>query len=1109
VRHFVRTALGLVISFFFYGEMRAQQRLFSLLPPDSTGIKFKNVVLDDKDINIIDYLYFYNGSGVAIGDVNHDGLPDVFLASNRFSCKLYLNKGNLKFEDVTVKAGVTGAPGTFKTGVVMVDINNDGWMDIYICRSASQDPELRRNILYVNNQDGTFTNRAKEYGIDDDGYGTNGYFNDMDADGDLDLLVVNHPYNFVETDGIHLTYNKKRELEAAKDTSLRGESDRYYENVNGKYVDRTYQAGLRTRSFGLSAILQDFNGDGKTDIYQANDFLEPDYLFINKGNNRFVNEFDQYFKHGAYFSMGTDYADLNNDGLSDLIVTDMLPTDNRRRKQLQKPSSYDQFNKQVKYGFGYQYLKNVVQVNNGNGTYSDIGYYTGMAFSDWSWAVLIQDFDNDRLKDVYIANGMPRDIHDLDYVRFKNDSIRKEMIRLKNANDILKLLSIIPTVRVQKAFFRNYGGLNFRKESGESGLEHFAWSFGAAYGDLDGDGDLEMVVNNSNDFAFVYKNNAIEKKLGHSLQIALQGPEKNRNGIGTKIEVETADGVKTTLVVNPMKGYLSSHDAGQIVGTGNFETARLIVTWPDGKSQTFEKAETGKMLAVKYSEAQTIPSSSQEQPAYFSNVTSESRLNHLHKENDYIDFKLEPLLPHRFSQLGPCMVVADLDGDKRDDFFIGGAKDFAASVYFQNSDTGFTVRKQPAFEADKMFEDGAVAALDFDNDGDLDLIVTCGGNDYPKQISKYPVRLYRNDGKGNFSSIKIGKTIHTSANSLAVSDYNKDGIPEIFIGGRVAPGHYGQIPESYLVQIQGDSIMNVTDSALSKIGMVTSAVWSDMNNDTWPDLVLAGEWMPVTVFLNQKGTLSKKPITIENTNGWWNTITCSDLDKDGDMDIVGGNLGLNTRYRGNKDYPVTMVVSDFDKNGSTDCMISVFNRDKSYPIALRDNVLDQMPYLRKKFLRYNSYANATIKDIFSPEQLANASRFEANQMVSSVFKNDGNAVFTRNDLPAEAQFFPVNAIVVRDVDHDSIPDLLLAGNDYSTEVETGRNDAGVGLMLKGGKDGYYQGITLSKSGYFVPGDVKCTYPIRVGMKDCLLVGRNGEKVSLIEFNENKKVDLHK
>ncbi|HPI10609.1 MAG TPA: VCBS repeat-containing protein [Catalimonadaceae bacterium] len=1104
-----RHLFPLFLFFLLVETANAQSKLFSLLPPDSTGVRFKNVVLDDKNINIIDYLYFYNGAGVSIGDVNHDGLPDIFLVSNRFSCKLYLNKGNLKFEDVTVRAGVTGEPGTYKTGVVMVDINNDGWMDIYICRSASENPDLRRNILYINNQDGTFTNRAKEYGVDDDGYGTNGYFNDLDGDGDLDLFVVNHPFNFVETDGIHLTYNKKRELVADKDTSKRGESDRYYENVNGKFVDRTYAAGLRTRAFGLSAILQDFNGDGLTDIYQANDFLEPDFLFINKGNNHFVNEYDQFFRHGAYFSMGTDYADINNDGFSDLIVTDMLPTDNRRRKQLQKPSSYDQFDKQVKYGFGYQYLKNVVQLNNGNGTYSDIGYYTGMAFSDWSWAVLIQDFDNDRLKDVYIANGMPRDIHDLDYVRYKTDSIRKVMIRLKNANDILKLLSIIPTVRVQKAYFKNYGGFNFRKESGESGLEHFAWSFGAAYGDLDGDGDLEMVVNNSNDFAFVYKNNTIEKKLGNSLQIVLEGPPKNTNGIGAKIETETSDGVKTTLVVNPMKGYLSSHDAGQIIGIGKFETAKVRITWPDGASQIFENAESGRKWMAKHSEAVQVPNTSKNTNPLFSDITSKTGLNHTYKENDYIDFKLEPLLPHRFSQLGPCLAVGDLNGDQRDDFFVGGAKDIAASVYFQTSDSGFSTRKQPAFDADKSFEDGAVAIVDFDHDGDNDLIVACGGNDYPKQMNRYPVRLYKNDGAGNFSVVSSGRKFLTSAGSIAVGDINKDGKPEIFVAGRVMPGHYGIVPESFMLQIEGDSLINMADSVLSKAGMITSAVFADVNGDTWPDLVLGGEWMPISIYLNQKGAFSSKPLVIENSSGWWNTVVCSDLDRDGDLDIVGGNLGLNTRYRGNKDYPVTMVVSDFDKNGSTDCMISVYNRDKSFPIALRDNVLDQMPYLRKKFLRYQSYANATITDIFSTEQLAAANRFEATHMVSSVFKNDGNGSFTRIDLPPEAQFFPVNAVVVSDVNNDSIPDLLVAGNDYSTEVETGRNDAGVGLVLQGRKDGYYQSMALNESGYFLPGDVKCTYPIRIGGRSCILAGRNGGQLSVIEYLQPRNTPFRK
>ncbi len=1076
-----------------------QSKLFSLLNPDSSGVRFKNVVLDDRNINIIDYLYFYNGAGVSIGDVNRDGLPDLFFVSNRYSCKLYLNRGNLKFEDVTEKAGVSGEPGTYKTGVVMVDINNDGWQDIYICRSASKNPEQRRNILYVNNQNGTFTNRAKEYGIDDDGFGTNAYFNDTDGDGDLDLLVVNHPYNFVETDGIHLTYNKNRELVAAKDTSLRGESDRFYENVNGKFVDRTYSAGLRTRAFGLSALMEDFNGDGKVDIYQANDFLEPDYLFINKGNNKFVNEFDASFRHGAYFSMGTDFADLNNDGFSDLIVTDMLPTDNRRRKQLQKPSNYDQFDKQVKYGFGYQYLKNVVQLNNGNGTYSDISYYTGMAFSDWSWAVLIQDFDNDGLKDVYIANGMPRDIHDLDYVRFKTDSIRKEMIRLKNGNDILKLLSIIPTVRVQKAYFKNYGGFNFRKESVESGLEHFAWSFGAAYGDLDGDGDLEIVVNNSNDFAFVYKNNSVETMGAKSLRIHLEGPAGNRLGIGTRIESVTPDKVKTTTVVNPMKGYLSSNDPDQVIGIGKHQTSEVQITWPDGKVQKFPQMEAGKFHMANYSDAVPVSKIPLRTNPVFKDITASSGVNFTYPENEYIDFKLEPLLPHRFSQLGPCMAVGDFNGDHRDDFFIGGAKDKAAVLYLQLPDSGFSVQKQPAFEADRKFEDGAVSVLDLDRDGDLDLLVTSGGNEYPGQPKKYPIRIYINDGRGSFSKGKGSDRFFTSSNAVAVSDANKDGKPEIFVGGRVVPGHYGLIPQSFLFTVEGDSLKDITDqTALRDIGMVTSAVWTDVNSDEWPDLVLAGEWMPVQIFLNRGGTLDKVPVSPENSHGWWNTLLSADVDRDGDMDLVAGNLGLNSRYRGTKDRPVTMVVSDFDNNGSTDCMISLFIKDKSYPIALRDNVLDQMPFLRKKYLRYKPYSTATIEDIFTADQLAKAAKFKAERMVSTVFINDGNGIFSAQDLPAEAQFFPVNTVRMTYVNQDSIPDLLLAGNDYSTEVETGRNDSGVGLVLLGNRDGSYTTMPSWESGFYIPGDVKCMLDLSYQGRKCFVIGKNKDKVQLLK-----------
>jgi hypothetical protein len=1076
----------------------AQKKLFDLVPPDSSGVKFSNVINDDKEINILEYLYFYNGAGVSIGDVNNDGLPDLFFTSNRYECKLYLNKGNLKFEDVTKKAGVGGYPGALVTGVVMVDINNDGWMDMYLCRSASKDPEMRRNILYINNQDGTFTNRAKEYGVDDDGYGTCGYFNDLDGDGDLDLFVVNHPYNFVETDGMHITYNKSRVLVAARDTSLRGESSRYYENINGKFVDKTYEAGLRTRSFGLSALLQDFNGDGKTDIYLANDFLEPDYLFVNKGNGKFVNEHEKHFRHGSYFSMGTDYADLNNDGHSDLIVTDMLPTDNRRRKQLQRPSNYDVFDKQVRYGFGYQYLKNVVQINNGNGQYSDLSYFTGMAFSDWSWAVLMNDFDLDGLKDVYIANGMPRDIHDLDYVRFKMDSINKALVKTKNSNDILKLLSAIPTVKIQKHYYKNYGNLQFRRENKEAGLEQFAWSFGAAYGDLDGDGDLEIVVNNTNDYAFIFKNNSVESQLGNSIQVQLTGPEKNINGIGTKIEIKTPDGIKSTTVVNPMKGYLSSHDAKQVIGIGKNTEAQMVITWPDGRQQTLKSVKPGSPVTVRYSEGLEMAQQPEKKKMLFEDMTFKTRLNHFYKENEYIDFKLEPLLPHRFSQFGPCLAVGDFNGDKREDLFVGGAKDQAASVYFQNADTTFSPVKQPAFESDKLFEDGAAAVVDIDKDGDKDLIVTTGGNEYPNQPRRYPIRIYLNDGTGNFQVSKYSGKFFTSANTIAISDVDKDGTPEIFVGGRVVPGHYGRIPQSYLFTVKGDSLQEVpVSAAVSSAGMVTSAVWADFNNDGWMDLSMAGEWMPVSIFYNEKGVLADRSVTMDNSQGWWNKVVAADVNQDGKMDLIAGNMGLNSRYKGNKERPISMVVSDFDNNGSTDCMISLFVRDKSYPIGLRDNVLDQMPYLRKKFLRYHSYADATVQDIFSAQQLEKATHFSAVNLVSSVFVNQGNNTFKEVFLPAEAQHFPVNAIEVQDFNEDGISDLLIAGNDFSSEVETGRNDAGNGLYLTGMGDGQFKSMPATESALFVPGDVKTSVSISVGNQTLYVFGKNRDYLQVI------------
>lgn len=1077
----------------------AQNKLFTLLPPNETGVDFINLVNDTKELNVISYEYYYNGSGVAIGDINNDGLPDLFFTSNVYENKLYLSQGNLKFKDISATAGIGGA-GAYHTGVVMVDINNDGWMDIYVCQSVLLDPKLRRNVLYVNNKNGTFTDRALEYGIADAGYSMQAAFNDMDGDGDLDLLVLNHPYNLDFAKTIHLAYNAKHTLYAVKDSATKYESDRYYENVNGKYIDRTKAAGLETRSFGLSVILQDFNGDGKPDIYQANDYLEPDYLFINKGNNKFVNEYSTYFKHGSYSSMGSDYADINNDGNSDLITVDMLPEVNQRQKQLRRGNNYDEFEKVVKYGFGYQYVKNVLQLNNGNGSYSDISYFTGMAFSDWSWAVMINDFDNDGLKDVYINNGYMRDITDMDYAKFAIDSLKKELIKAKTDADVLKLLAVIPSVKVQKYYFKNYGGLNFKKESKEVGVNQNAWSFGAAYGDLDNDGDVDMVVCNNNDAAFIYRNNTGEDKAQHSLRIQLVGPAKNINGIGTKIETVCADGLKTMCVYNPMKGYLSSHDKTEVVGINKNTEADVVITWPDGKKQAFKNMASGPLHIIKYSDAVMPPLAATETAKLlFKNITKAAKLDFTYSENEYIDFKLEPLLPHRFSQAGPCIAVADFNGDKLEDFFVGGAKGYSGKIFLQQGDATFLPLAQTGFDADKMLEDGAAAAVDYDNDGDMDLVVTCGGNEYPNQPLKYPVRIYINAGKGNFSkATSLVDNYLTSSNAIAIDDYNKDGFADIFIAGRLVPGRYGIMPASFLLNGGNKSFTDNASTALQKVGMVSTAVWADINADGWKELVLAGEWMPITYFVNEKGKLSGTPTFIPDTYGWWNKLTIADVNNDGLLDIVAGNLGMNTRYQGTIDKPATMVVSDFDDNGSTDCVISVFVKDKSYPIAIRDYLLDQMPYLRKKYLRYKAYSTATLQDIFTEAQLYKADKFTANDMNSTVFVNNGNGGFKGIVLPAEAQLFPVNGIQVTDINGDNILDLLLAGNDYSTEVETGRNDAGIGLALVGKGDGSFISLPVTQSGFYAPGNVKSMNKIVVGGNPAYLVGKNGDALQLLQ-----------
>ncbi len=1077
------------------------QTLFTRIIPVQSGVNFSNRIIETSAVNLLAYGYLYNGGGVAVGDINNDGLLDLYFSGNMVPNKLYLNLGNFKFKDITASAGVDAGLG-FKTGVTMVDINGDGLMDIYVCKSALEDPELRRNLLYINNGNLTFTNKAKEFGVDDESFTTQAYFYDMDLDGDLDLFLLNHPEHMSYANKIDLTYDETGKLIALKDTQRTYVSYRYYENDRNHFTDKTLAAGFGTYAFGLSAIIDDFNGDGYPDIYACNDFHYPDYLFINNKNGTFTNRLDEFFGHTSNSSMGSDYADINNDGLPDLMVLDMLPESFQKQKLLKPPVNYDIFYKRIKYGFGTQYVKNVLQLNNGNNSYSDIAYLSNVAFTDWSWAPLIADFDNDGWKDIFITNGYLKDVTDLDYLVYNSDSLVKRMLKETNKVDTLKLLENIPSTKVLNYFFRNNGNLTFNNLSSTCGLDIPSFSNGAAYADLDNDGDLDLIVNNINEEAFLYRNNSDLKDDANYIRFKLNGPIGNVLGIGAVVEIETPDGVKQIQHFMPNKGFMSCHEPFVHFGIGQNVFVNVKIKWLNGTSQKLNSLGANKIYNLDYSNATNDIKGEENNFKFFSTITSETNVAFKQIENEYIDFKLEPLLPHQFSQMGPAISVADVNGDGTEDFFIGGSKDNEGVLFVQDKKGKFSTLKSSDIIADKGFEDTNAEFFDADNDGDKDLLVVSGGNEFPEINSMYPVRLYLNDGNGIFTKSKTFPVIYTSAKAIAISDFDKDGDADIFIGGRVVPGHYGLIPKSYLLQNDKGKFVDITAQvpALENIGMVTDAIWNDINLDGWNDLIIVGEWMPITIFYNDKGSLKNKPIVMQNTYGWWNTIVGTDIDNDGDIDLLAGNVGMNTRYKGNEQYPITMVAADFDSNKSTDCVISLYQQGVSYPVSTRDNLLDQMNFLKKKFLRYHDYANATINDIFSSEKLSKAQTFKANNIANAIFINDGSGVFTQQLLSSKAQIFPINAIVADDFDKDGLKDLLVAGNDYSTEVESGRNDAGIGLFLKNFGNNKFRAVSVNQSGFFVPGDVKYMKRIKINNKPCFIIGKNQGELQFVRHN---------
>lgn len=1093
------TKIIFFLLFSFVGFSSIAQ-LFTLMPSELTGINFQNKLIESKHLNVFSYEYLFNGAGVCIGDINNDGLNDIFFAGNMMSNKLYLNMGALKFQDISPTANIDKGDGV-NTGASMMDINGDGWLDIYICKSAINNPKYRHHNVYINNKDNTFTDKAKELGLLDSSFSTQAYFYDMDNDGDLDLYLLNHPYNMGEAKKIILTFNKQGTLSAAEPETYQYTTDRYFENIKGHFVDHTKKAGLLNNSFGLSAVIADFNLDNFPDIYVANDYTSTDYLYINNKNGTFTDKSDSFFSHYSYNSMGTDFADIDNDGYDDLMTLDMLPEQNYRQKQFKFQMGYDQYEKLIKFGFKSQFVKNCLHWSQKGKKYVDIASTLDMSLTDWSWSPMIADYDNNGHKDIYITNGYFHDVNDQDFSKFFVDSLVKLTYKEDNLDKVKEILNSLPSVKINNYFFANQGNMKFVKNPANTGLDIPSFSNSGAYGDLDNDGDLELVINNINQDAFIFKNNARENNSGNYLRLKLTSTLNPIKVIGARINISTPDSMNQYYRFYPVKGYMSSHEHFVHIGMSKNEEAKVTITLADGTKYAPIIKKANQIYTINIDEL-TLEHQIQSKPSIleFKDITKSCQINHLPKENEYIDFKQEPLIPKRYSRQGPAIAVGDINGDKLDDMYIGGAKNEEGFFYIQQATGSFTKKINPAFSLDKIYEDGAAKFLDIDQDGDLDLIVTSGGNDYPNDLTKYPVRLYINQGNASFvkSTSSTFPSIFTSSKTIAIEDYNQDGYVDLFIGGNIVPGHYGRNPSSYLLKnLQGKFSIDTFTIQNEKLSMINDAIWLDIDKNGFKDLITVGEWTAPLIYKNTGGKLENKKESIGNIRGWWTSITSADLNQDGIDDLILGNYGSNSRYNATGAEPMTMYVNDYDKNGSTDAVINTYVQGTSYPLAQRDVLLDQMPFLKKRFNRYDKYSKATSSDVFTAEEQKNTDTLVINYMLSAVLYMKPNGSLEMKNLPFDAQIFPVNAVYPFDYNQDGNIDLLLAGNDYGIEIESGRMDAGHGLILqniqnKKFKPFYEHNLDLS-------GDLKSMTPITIRDKKAMVIGRNNAAIQVLQL----------
>ena len=1077
--------------------------LFKLLSPESTRVDFSNNLTEGPNANVLLYEYFYNGGGVAVGDLNGDGLQDLYFVGNMTPNKLYLNKGHMKFEDITT-ADLAGRPGPWKTGVTMADVNGDGKLDIYLCYSGNLPAAKRTNQLFINQGNDSngvphFKEEAEQYGLADSSYSTQAYFFDFDHDGDLDMLLLNHNPNSLPVLDDSVTARIFRQPDPLTGIRL-------FRNDNGHFKDITEKSGISSSSltYGLAAGIADINGDGWQDIYISNDYAVPDYLYINNHDGTFTNVIQKSLGHTSEFSMGNDISDINNDGYPDIFTLDMLPEDNRRQKLLVSPDNYGRFDLSLRSGFYYQYMRNMLQLNNGNGTFSEIGQLAGISNTDWSWAPLFADYDNDGWKDLFVTNGYLRDYTNMDFIKYMNDYVKSAQ-RLEKS-DVLKLIDSMPASNVLNYMFKNNGDLTFTDVSKSWGFTFPSNSNGAVYADLDNDGDLDLVTNNINQPAFIFENLSDKQLKNNYLEVALKGEPLNTEGIGAKITIYCR-GMQQYLEQMPSRGFQSSVSPVLHFGLGtNKEVDSLRVIWVSGRQQVITHLQGNHLITLEEKNAKTFHHPAKSIQPLFHEI--KASINFADQSNTVNDFLRQSLMVNPMSFFSPCIAKADVNNDGLEDVFIGGGQGQIAELFIQGKNGSFVKKAEPSFDLDKMSQDVDAVFFDANGDGFIDLYVCSGGdNNYQPGDSLLQDRLYLNDGKGNFiKSMNSLPEMHTSSACVRVADVNGDGFPDLFVGGRVIPGRYPEVPDSYLLINDGKghfkNDIGVLAPKLQKIGMVTDAAWVDLNNDGRKDLIVVGEWMPISVFINSNGHLTNKTPDYfdKNYSGWWNKLLVADINKDGKPDIVAGNFGLNSQCRVSDKEPADLYYKDFDNNGTVDPILCFYIQHKSYPFVTRDEMINQIPMIHTRFPTFKSYADATINDIFTAGEMEGAKHLQANDLSTSLFLYGSDGKFHKKTLPLQVQFSPVFTITELDYNKDGNPDLLLCGNIKHARIRFGKSDANYGILLKGDGKGNFTYVNQMESGFHIRGDVRSVIQIN----NNLVFGINQDSIKVYQSGKPLK-----